>query len=92
MLLQITQFGEKINLGCQASQGELPNAEAAKGGMADLGSSGTSLGEVHELTQSQGVKAGDVKLHLLPWACGQAWIAGMHQRHGPLKMLWAQRL
>lgn len=47
--------------------------------MADLGSFGTGLSEVHELAQSQGVQAGDVKLHLFAWACGQAWIAGMHQ-------------
>ena len=60
--------------------------------MADLGSSDTGLSKVHELAQSQGVQAGDVKLHLLPGASRQAWIAGMHQRHGPLKVLWAQRL
>lgn len=53
---------------------------------------GTGLGEVHELAQSQGVQAGDVKLHLLPRPTGQAWIAGVHQRHCPLKLLARQSI
>ena len=57
-----------------------------------LGSLGTGLCEVHELAQSQGVQAGDVKLHLLPRAAGQAGVAGMHQGHGPLKLLGGQAL
>lgn len=60
--------------------------------MTDLGSCGTGACEVHELAQSQGVQAGDVKLHLLPRAAGQAGVAGMHQRHRPLKLLGGQAL
>ena len=52
----------------------------------------TGLSQVHQLAKRQGVQAGDVKLHLLTRPRGQARVAGMHQGHGPLKVLRAERL
>ena len=55
-----------------------------------LGWLGTGLSEVHELAQSQGVQAGDVKLHFLARPAGQARVACMHQGHSPFKLISSQ--